>query len=96
MISEADAGRLGALLRSERFSRAKLTDGTGVMVDATGMRMLSLNETGLFLVEGLVAGLGAEDLVVRLVEEFQVSRPAALEDVERFLRELDGFVGGAE
>jgi len=93
MLSDADVGRIGAVLRSDRFSRAKLTDGTGVMTDAASMRMLSLNETGMFLVEGLVSGLGREALVERLVEEFRVDGPAAHEDLERFLGELDGFVG---
>jgi len=93
MFSDADVGRIGALLRSERFSKAKLTDGTGVMTDAESMRILSLNETGIFLVEGLVSGLGLEALVERLVEEFRVSAPDAREDLERFLGELDGFVG---
>jgi hypothetical protein len=93
MLSDADVGRIGALLRSDRFSRAKLTDGTGVMTDAVSMRILSLNETGIFLVEGLVSGLGLETLVERLVEEFRVSAPEARQDLERFLGELDGFTG---
>jgi len=93
MFSDADVGRIGALLRSDRFSRAKLTDGTGVMTDAVSMRILSLNETGIFLVEGLVSGLGLDTLVERLVGEFRVSAPEARQDLERFLGELDGFVG---
>ena len=93
MFSDGDVGRIGALLRSERFSKAKLTDGTGVMTDAASMRILSLNETGIFLVEGLVSGLGLDTLVERLVGEFRVSAPEAREDLERFLGELDGFVG---
>jgi hypothetical protein len=92
MLTDGDVGRLGALLRSGRVSRAKLTDGTGVLVDAAGMRMLSLNETGMFLVEGLAEGLGSEALVERLVEEFDVSAPAARRDLEKFLEDLSGFV----
>jgi hypothetical protein len=92
MLSDANVARLGALIRSDRFSRAKLTDMTGVMVDAVGMRMLSLNETGMFLVEELVSGLGVEALVEGLVREFNVSSPVAREDLEKFLEELSGFV----
>jgi hypothetical protein len=92
MLSDADVDRLGALLRSDRFSRAKLTDKTGVMIEAERMRMLSLNETGMFLVEELVSGLGLEALVEGLVREFRVSGPVARQDVERFLGELEGFV----
>ncbi|HQR65942.1 MAG TPA: PqqD family protein [Thermoanaerobaculia bacterium] len=92
MLSEADVARLAEVLRSSRFSRARLTDGTGVMTDAASMRMLSLNETGMFLVEELVAGLGAEALVDRLVTEFSVSASDAHRDLEKFLVELDGFV----
>jgi len=92
MLTDGDVGRLGALLRSGRVSRAKLADGTGVMVDAGKMRMLSLNETGMSLVEGLVEGLGPEALVERLVKEFEVGAPAARRDVEKFLEELGGFV----
>ncbi len=65
------------------------------MTDAVGMRMLSLNETGMFLVEELVSGQGLETLVERLVREFRVSAPAAREDVEKFLEQLNGFVGNS-
>lgn len=92
MLSDTEVQRLASLLRSSRFSRARLTDGTGVMTDATSLRMLSLNETGLFLVEGLVSGLGPEALVERVVAEFNVSAPEARRDLEKFLEELSGFV----
>lgn len=92
MLSDVDVGRLGALLRSGRIVRTALADQSGVMVDTAGMRMLSLNETGMFLVEALASGAGLDALVERLVREFRVSGPTARQDVERFLGELMGFV----
>ncbi len=92
MLMDAEVDRLGTLLRSDRFSRAKLTDRTGVMVDAAGMKMLSLNETGMFLVEELVSGRSPEGLVDRLVKEFRVNRADARRDLEKFLDELDRFL----
>ena len=92
MLSDVDVGRLGALLRSGRIIRTRLADQSGVMVDTAGTRMLSLNETGMFLVEALASGAGLDALVERLVREFRVSEPTARQDVERFLGELMGFV----
>lgn len=92
MLSDVDVGRLGALLQSGRFVRAGLADQSGVVVDTAGTRMLSLNETGMFLVEALASGAGLDALVERLVREFRVSGPTARQDVERFLGELMGFV----
>lgn len=92
MLSDVDVGRLDALLRSGRLVRTALADRSGVMVDTAGMRMLSLNETGMFLVEEIASGAGPDALVERLVREFRVSEPAARKDVERFLEELTGFV----
>lgn len=96
MVSEIDVRRMGALLGSGRLVRTVLADRSGVMVDTEGMRMLSLNETGMFLVEEISSGVGLEGLVQRLVEEFRVSRPTARKDVERFLEELTGFLPASD
>lgn len=96
MLSDVDVGRLGALLRSGRIVRTGLADQSGVMVDTAGMQMLSLNETGMILVEEIASGAGLDALVERLVREFRVSGDTARQDVERFLGELMGFVSAQE
>jgi hypothetical protein len=92
MMSDARVGRLGELVRSERFTRTALADGTGVVLDAEGMRLISLNQTAMCLLEALASGADLDTLVERLVRDFEVSGPTAREDVERFLGELMGFV----
>jgi len=92
MMSDARVDRLGELLRSERFTRTALADGTGVVLDAEGMRLFSLNQTAMCLLEALASGAGIDALVERLVREFEVSGPTARQDVEKFLGALTGFV----
>ncbi|AKS42512.1 PqqD family protein [Wenzhouxiangella marina] len=75
-----DAGRLALTV---------LDDGSGVLLDQDAEALISLNATGLVLVEALKAGCRDEgQLADRLVERFRVDRPRAEADVTAFLRAL--------
>lgn len=89
----ASVAEIGAFLRSERVTRTALSDGSGVVLDVEGLAVYSLNETGMFLVEALCAGVAdVESLVRRLVEEFEVDEATARDDVEEFIADLSRFI----
>ena len=80
---------LSRLLSSEDISHTKLADNTGVILDVESLQVFSLNETGLFLVEALRAGISDhQSLVHRMVEEFEVDEETASADVDAFVEEL--------
>ncbi|MGV8042275.1 MAG: PqqD family protein [Thermoanaerobaculaceae bacterium] len=83
---------LADLMSSSRVSRTRLPDQTGVVLDIVGLHVMSLNETGQFVVEQLARGLADEDeMVRRMVAEFRVDELTARRDLGVFvvrLREL--------
>jgi hypothetical protein len=88
-LDTMDLKRLGSLLRSEKYSQTKLADGTGVLLNVDGLRVLTLNETGMFLVEEIQGGVDdLSTLVGRMATEFDVDDITAKKDVEGFLSEL--------
>ncbi len=81
---------LAELLASDRYSRQTLSDGTGVVLDLHSMRVLSLNRTGMFVLEEIAGGAGDFDtLERRLVEVFEVDRDVADSDLRDLLAQLD-------
>lgn len=71
----------------------RLTDGTGVLLDVSGCQVLTLNETGLVLVEALQEGLVSEtELMARLQAGFEVDEQLALSDIRAFVEELNGLL----
>ena len=88
-----DVPALAAALATDRYTHTALADGTGVILDIEGMHVLTLNQTGEFLVAAVLAGAAGEpDLVARLVAEFEVEEPQAHEDVSAFLVELSQYL----
>jgi hypothetical protein len=85
---------LSRLLASdEELTQQKLADDTGVILDVDSLRVLSLNETGMFLVECLQQGVVTEEaLVERLVDEFEVDSETAAADVRAFVAELGRYL----
>ncbi len=83
---------LADLMSSSRVSRTRLPDQTGVVLDIVGLHVMSLNETGQFVVEQLARGLADEDeMVERMEAEFKVDALTARRDLGVFvvrLREL--------
>ena len=88
-----DIEELARMLATDELTTTKLVDGTGVILDVDSLKVFTLNETGMFLVEAM--GEGAADrggLVERLVAEFEVDEATAAADVEAFVGELAGFL----
>lgn len=85
--------RLSELLQSDKVTRTTLVDDTGVILHLDSLQVLTLNETGMFLVERLGEGMSSvHQLIAALTEEFEVDEATAREDVESFLNELDGLL----
>ena len=88
-----DIPALAAALTTDRYTHTALADGTGVILDIEGMHVLTLNQTGEFLIAAVLAGAADEpDLVARLVGAFEVEEPQAREDVSAFLVELSQYL----
>jgi hypothetical protein len=82
-------GQLAAVLASGAIHVARLSDRSGVVLDADGLEIYAVNETGMCLVEALRAGIDdREALVERVCGEFDVDEATAADDLDRFLREL--------
>ena len=81
--------RIAGSLRSGRFAVARLPDGSGVLLEVEGLRVLSLNETGMAVLDAIGNGLTTTDgLVSELVRTFDVDEATARRDLEAFLAGL--------
>ena len=82
--------QLREVLASDRCTRRRLADGSGVLVDVERMRVLTLNETGMLLLEEIAAGAdSAGALERRLTTDFEIDAGTARRDVEELLGELE-------
>lgn len=80
-------------LASDRFTRKQLADGSGVILDLEHMNVLTLNETGMFLLEEIASGVKTVDqLSERLTSVFDVDRDTAATDIEDLLSALEGVL----
>ncbi len=85
---------LAARLRSQELTVTRLVDGSGVILDVNGLKVYSLNETGMFLLERIQQGtVTSGDLVRALAEHFEVEPETAAADLQSFLDELLGRLG---
>jgi hypothetical protein len=85
-IDEAIIDRLGG----GDLGLTVLPDGSGVMLDMSGHRVLSLSKTGVVLVEQMQAGrCRLDDLATALVEGFDVGFDEARRDAGEFLASLN-------
>ena len=84
---------LSRLLSSEAISHNRLVDHSGVILDIDSLQVFSVNDTGMCLVEALRDGIDDhEGLVQRIVDEFEVDREAASDDVNAFVEELAQYL----
>lgn len=80
---------LSRLLSSEELTQTRLADATGVILDVDTLQVFSLNETAMFLVEAMREGATTRDeLVARMVSEFEVDEEQAGADLDVFIAEL--------
>jgi hypothetical protein len=91
--SVSDTAKLAAMLADDELTTTKLVDGTGVILDVDTLQVFTLNETGMFLVEAMGEGVDDRDeLVARLVANFEVEDEVAEGDVDAFVGELATFL----
>lgn len=84
---------LSRLLSSDAVSQTRLADHSGVILDIDSLRVFSVNQTGMCLVEALRDGVeDHEGLVSRVVEEFDVDADTAAKDVDAFIEELAHYL----
>jgi len=84
---------LSQILASDQLTHTILADNTSVLLNVNGMRVLSLNETGTFLVEAIKQGMRTEEqLVAALRQEFDVDEATARRDLEQFLKALQSHL----
>lgn len=50
--------------------------------------VINLNETGAFLFEQLQSGIEKDELISKMLEEYDVSKEKAITDVEDFINKL--------
>ncbi|MCK5376572.1 MAG: PqqD family protein, partial [Acidobacteria bacterium] len=75
--------RLSQLMRSDKVTQTKLADETGVILHLDTLQVLTLNETGMFLVERIGEGLStADQLIAALTDDFEVDEATARADVD--------------
>ncbi len=80
-------------LRNGELCLTELGDGSGVILDLDGHQVLTLNASGVVLVNAIASGtLAIDDLVKILREHFDVDEIVAERDVQGFLEELGGYV----
>lgn len=84
---------LSRLLSSDAVSQTRLADHSGVILDIDSLRVFSVNQTGMCLVEALRDGVNDHaGLVRRVVEEFDVDTATAAKDVDSFVEELARYL----
>ncbi|MFO7763078.1 MAG: PqqD family protein [Wenzhouxiangellaceae bacterium] len=81
--------KLRDALQCGRVTINALDDGSGVLLDVDGEQLISLNRTGIRLVQYLDEGAATLDAVRdRLAEEFEIDSDRAERDARAFFAEL--------
>lgn len=76
-------------LESGRLTINALDDGSGVLLDVDGEQLLTLNNTGMRLIQAIDDGaIGVETLRDMLLAEFEVEAERAESDAQAFVGEV--------
>ena len=82
-------------LAGDAFPLTKLADGTGIILDLSGMQVLSLNDSATYVVEAIRQGeRSVENLAHLVARAFEVPENAARLDIERLLLSLRSLIDG--
>lgn len=89
--SDRELDRIARALGDGRLTINRLDDGSGVVLDARAEQLLSMNRTGLMIVEAIADEIETEDAIAQqLSERFAIDLHRAREDVRRFTQQLAG------
>ncbi len=84
---------LAQQLKHEDYSVMQMSDGSAVLMDLRQEVLLTLNETGAFMLACLREGANATQIVERVLDQFEVEADTAQRDVAGFLHELAKALG---
>ena len=88
-VSEKSIATIRGALESGRLTINALDDGSGVLLDVDGEQLLTLNRTGMRLVQAIDEGASSvEALRDMLLEEFEVEADRAEADARAFVGEV--------
>lgn len=81
--------RIAEALQGGRLTVNALDDGSGVLLDLDGEQLLTLNGSGMVLVQAIEAGARDPDaLATALVERYEVDAATAAADALGFVERL--------
>jgi hypothetical protein len=63
-------------------------NGEGVLIDLHGKRYFQLNETALLIWQGLEAGHSSEQILAKMMTEYEVTEPQAQQSLWRLIGDL--------
>lgn len=87
--AEDAIARIATALDDKRLTINALDDGSGVVLDVDGERMLTANATGIAVVRAIAEGHRSAPAVANAIaERFDVTQRQALEDVTEFVRSI--------
>ena len=87
---------IAAALNSDRVQLKALADGTGVILNLESSQVLSLNDSGMCIVDRIQKGAQTEDeLIEALTAEFEVDIDTAREDIALLVAGLHAELAGA-
>lgn len=90
-VNEDPIRKIRGALTSGRLTINALDDGSGVLLDVEGEQLLTLNRTGMRLVQAIEDGAEAvEALRDVLLAEFEVDAERAEADARAFVGEVAG------
>jgi hypothetical protein len=88
-MSDLVSPALVVRLRYDDCDPTVLPDGSGVLLDLDGHRVVSLSKTGVALVQYIRSGVDSLDALARmLAERYDVEFLEARQDAEDFVNEL--------
>ena len=94
-MTSSSIADLAGLIRSGRLSHTTLVDGSGVVLNADTLEILTLNEAANLVFNALAEGVTDEDPIVdRLVAAFEVDRDTAAADLATYFANLHDLVQG--
>lgn len=90
-MNEESIMKIRSALESGRLTINALDDGSGVLLDVDGEQLLTLNRTGMRLVQAIDEGTSSvEGLREMLLTEFEVEPERAETDARAFVEEIAG------
>ena len=86
---EKPVQEVAAALESGRLTINALDDGSGVILDVDSEQLLTMNSTGLTLVQAISDGARTEDQLVEVLTGcFEVDEARAREDIRGFVERV--------